>query len=156
MKEHRDQLVEEMRSFFKSDIIDDPKKLCQFINQKVNPYIDNLKKKDLLEAFEKLDIITGNLPIFALGEGLSDKVRRNRLMYFAQETMEFIFPLFQIGFRFVFEQSNITINEEAKELIKLLGISNLNLLNAYVRGWETLYALFVEPVYSALEKKDLV
>ena len=155
-QEYDDQLVEEMRPFFKSDTIDDSKKLCQFINQKIDPFIDSLKKKTLLEVFEKLDTITGNLPIFALGEGLSDEVRRNRLMYFAQETMEFIIPLFQIGIRFVFDYSNITINEKEKELIKLLGISNLVLLDAYVRVWETQYALFIEPVYSSLEKKNFV
>ncbi|MGC9781563.1 MAG: hypothetical protein HZR80_20155 [Candidatus Heimdallarchaeota archaeon] len=133
-QEYEDQLLEEMKSFFGSDYIDDPKRLCQYINQKIGPYIDTLKKKDLLEAFEKLDTIAENMPIFALGENLSEEVRKNRLLYFAYETMQFLVPLFQIGIRFL-DFSNIKITEKVQ--LKLFKISNINLLNAYVKEWET-------------------
>lgn len=76
-QEYEDQLLEEMKSFFGSDSIDNPKKLCQYVNQKIGPYIDTLNEKDLLEAYEKLDNIAENIPIFALGENLSEEVRKN-------------------------------------------------------------------------------
>jgi len=154
-QEYEDPILEEMKSFFGSDSIDDPKKLCQYINQKINPYIDSLKNKDLLEAYEKLDNIAENIPIFALGENLSDEVKKNRLLYFAIETMQFIGPLFQIRFRFL-DFSNIEITEEEKELLKFFKISNINLLNAYVKEWETQFALLVKPVYENLLEKQLV
>lgn len=154
-QEYEDPLLEEMKSFFGSDSIDDPKKLCQYINQKISPYIDTLKKKDLLEAYEKLDTIVENMPIFAFGENLSEEVRKNRMMYFAKETMEFLVPLFQIRFRLL-AFSNIKITEEEKEQLKLFKISNINLLNAYVKEWETQFALLVKPVYENLLEKQLV
>lgn len=151
-QEYEDPILEEMKSFFGSDSIDDPKKLCQYINLKINPYIDSLKKKDLLEAYEKLDNIAENIPIFALGENLSDEVRKNRLLYFAIEIMHFIGSLLQIRIRFL-DFSNIKITEEEKEIMKLFGISDNNLLNAYAKEWETQFALFIRPVYDNLLKK---
>ncbi|NPE08504.1 MAG: hypothetical protein GNW80_09520 [Asgard group archaeon] len=152
---YEDTLLEEMKSFFGSDSIDDPKKLCQYINQKTEPFIDSLKKKDLLEAFEKLDSIAENIPIFALGENLSDEVRKNRLLYFAIETIQFLGPLIQIQIRFL-DFSNIKITKEEKEQLELFKIPNFTLLNAYVREWETQFSLFVKPVYKNLLNKQLV
>ncbi len=150
-----DQLVKEMKSRFGSDFIDDPIELCKFINEKVNPVINAYEKKDLLEAFEKLDTITENLPIFALGDNLSKEVRNNRLLYFAEETMKLLVPIIQTGIR-TLDFSKIEISDKEKEIVKLLGIPDLNLLNIYFREWETQNALFIKPVYNNLLKKNLV
>jgi len=154
-QEFQDELVEEMRVFFGSDVIDDPKKLCQFINQKVGPKIDSAKNKAGVEAFEKLDNIAGDIPIFALGDNLSNDLKKNRVLYFVQETMEFLGPLLQIITR-VMDFSKLKISVENKEILKLFRISNSVLVNAYVREWETQYSLFVEPTYKKLLDKNLV
>ena len=148
-------LVEEMREEFGSDFIDDPIKLCKFINSKINPIITAQKNKALLIAFEELERITGNLPIFSLSENLPEDEKKNRLLYFAVETMRLLLPIFQIGVRLI-DFSQLELNEENTKLAESLQIPDEYLINTYFREWETQHALFVMPVYNKLFEKGLV